>query len=353
MGASAAHPPDRTAARPVSRRRPKRLGLARGARAYVPADDLGVVTCYFNPGGYRTRLRNYRRFAATLERSRVHWLVVECAFGSDPFTLPPSPRVVRVRARDVMWQKERLLNVAVAHLPATCTKVAWLDCDVLFANSEWAVETSALLERWAVVQPFKWVVRLPRGFTAYWGLGDVWKSFGAVYAHDPARLVRGSFDKHGHTGFAWAARRELLERRGLYDACIAGSADHMMAHAMGGDWATACIDRIIGDNTPHREYFRRWAEGFHADVRGRVGYVHGTLLHLWHGDIADRRYVDRNQDLVRLGFDPATDLRVGAGGSWEWARDKPALHRWAVEYFGARREDGPARGFLAALAGRP
>ncbi|MBI2468786.1 MAG: hypothetical protein HYV62_13395 [Candidatus Rokubacteria bacterium] len=58
--------------------------------------------------------------------------------------------------------------------------------------------------------------------------------------------------------------------------------------------------------------------------------------------------MDRNRDLVRLGFDPATDLRVAAGGAWQWASDKPALHRWAAEYFGSRREDG----WLAAVCGR-
>lgn len=318
------------------------MGIVRAAGAYAPADDLWVVTCYFNPSGYRTKRRNYERFAAKLRRSGLNWLAVECAFGSAPFTLPPSPNVFQVRGRDVMWQKERLLNLAIAGLPAACTKVAWLDCDVLFANPEWAVETSALLERCAVVQPFKWAIRLPRWHGAYWGFGASWKSFAAVYAKNLRLLLKGNFDRHGHTGFAWAARREVLERHGLYDACIAGSGDHMMAHAMCGDWTTRCITRIIGDNTRHLDYFRRWAEPLYRDVRGRVGYVPGTLLHLWHGDIADRRYMDRNQDLVRFGFDPVTDLRVGESGCWEWTSAKPALHRWAVEYFGLRQEDGRA-----------
>jgi hypothetical protein len=283
---------------------------------------------------------NHERFAAPLRRSGFDWLTLECAFGAATFVLAPSPDVVAVRARDVMWQKERLLNLALARLPARCTKVAWVDGDVLFENPDWAVLTAALLERSPVVQPFKWVVRLPRGFTLDCGLGARWRSFGAVWAARPERLRQGRFDAHGHTGFAWAARRDLLERHGLYDACIAGSGDHLMAHAMAGDWTSRCVDRIIGGNPAHRAYFRRWAEPFARDVAGDVGYVPGTLLHLWHGAVADRRYVDRNQELARFAFDPAVDLAVGPSGAWEWASRKPELHRWAADYFRLRNEDG-------------
>jgi len=31
----------------------------RGADSYTPADDLWIVTCYFNPQSYATRLENY------------------------------------------------------------------------------------------------------------------------------------------------------------------------------------------------------------------------------------------------------------------------------------------------------
>lgn len=327
----------RRAARTAVRRR---LRLVRAAPAYTPAPDLWVVTSYFNPTGYRTKRRNFERFSDRLRASRLRWLAVECAFGAAPFVLPPSPHVVHVRARDIMWQKERLLNVAIARLPPQCTKVAWLDADVLFADPGWAVRTASLLERYPVVQPFKWVIRLPRGFPFYLGLGRWWKSFAAVYAGNPSVLRAGKFDRHGHTGFGWAARRELLGRHGLYDACIAGSGDHMMAHAMAEDWTSACIDRILGDDSRHRDYFRGWAEPLAREVDGRIGYVSGTLLHLWHGRMADRKYVDRNRDLLDFGFDPVRDLRVGAGGCWEWNSARPELHAWAADYFARRKEDG-------------
>ena len=130
---------------------------------------------------------------------------------------------MRVRGRDVMWQKERLLNVAIENVPLEFTKIAWLDCDLLFANENWAGETSRLLDRYPVVQPFETVVRLPRGVIRIQADGERWTSFAAAYAKHPHALLTGDFVEHGHTGFAWAARREILASHGLYDGCVAGS----------------------------------------------------------------------------------------------------------------------------------
>lgn len=310
------------------------------AAVYDRADDLWLVTSYFNSHGYRTKRENYDRFRERIDGSGLNLLTVECAFGGAPFELPASPAVLRVAARDVMWQKERLLNVAVATLPPACRKVAWLDGDILFERPDWAVATARLLDDFPVVQLFDQAIRLPRGHDAYHGDGDVWPGFAAVVRRAPHRMTKGDFAAHGHTGFGWAARRDYLERHGLYDACIAGSGDHMMAHAVCGDWTSACVQRIIGPNHRHRDYFAAWARRQYADVRARVGCVPGAVLHLWHGETADRRYVLRNQELAAFGFDPAADVRVGPTGAWEWASRKPQLHAWARAYFGHRREDG-------------
>ncbi len=310
------------------------------AGRYAPAPDLWVVAAYFNPAGFRSRRRNYDVFRGRIEAAGIPLVTVECVFGGRAFELPPGPGTIQIRGRDVMWQKERLLNVAIAGLPDDCRKVAWLDADILFENRDWAAEASARLDEFPVVQPFGRAVRLPRGAEADDGTGESYAGFAAVYARQPHRLLRGDFAAHGHTGFAWAARREVLAGQGLYDACIAGSGDHMMAHAFCGDWASACVERIIGSANGHRRSFTEWCRAVYPRVRARVGHVPGAVLHLWHGEVGDRRYVDRNRELAAFAFDPAADVRVGEGGCWEWASGKPALHRWAADYFGRRREDG-------------
>lgn len=310
------------------------------AERYSRCEELWLVTCYFNSNSFRTRRETYDRFAHSIRESGLNLLTVECAFGDADFTLPPGPDGLRVRSRDVMWQKERLINLAVASLPTSVHKIAWLDCDVLFSNPDWAIQTAALLDDFPIVQTFKTAIRLPRSQTSYRGLGEVWNGFAWVSEVVPDAFAR-DYTQHGHTGFGWAARRDLLDRHGLYDACVSGSGDHFMAHAMRGDLLMEC--GFLSTSPKLREHFRQWAKLFHADVRGRIGSTPGTLLHLWHGDTKDRRYGDRHEQLFRLDFDPAADLRIGGNGLWEWAGDKLELRRWMSEYFESRKEDGDGR----------
>jgi hypothetical protein len=306
-----------------------------GASSYTPAEDLWIVTCYFNPQSYATRLENYHRFKAAFERSEARFITVECAFDSQPFVLT-DPNVIRLRARagDVMWQKERLLNLAISRLPHECRKVAWLDCDILFQNPGWMLQTSRLLDRFAFVQPFQNVVYLAKGDTSPSGdLIAFSESFASVFSSSPTEHLAGRFFTHGHTGFAWAARVDLLANHGLYEACVAGGGDHMIAHAACGDWDSPCIDRcLLGPD--HRNHFRQWATEFYKNTQSRIGYVPGTILHLWHGDGRRKKFVQAHE------FDPARDIRVGSSGTLEWNSFKPELHRSLQNYFAARREDG-------------
>ena len=70
-------------------------------------------------------------------------VVVELTFGNTaPFSLldQQDAEVLvqrRTQPSNVLWQKERLLNIALEHLPDNCTKVVWLDADTFFTNPNW------------------------------------------------------------------------------------------------------------------------------------------------------------------------------------------------------------------------
>ncbi len=309
------------------------------AKAYTRAPDFGIVTCYFNPGGFRSKKANYELFMAPIRQGGLDCVTVECAFGDAPFELEAGPGVVQIRSNSVMFQKERLLNIAVAALPAQVTKVAWLDCDVLFDKADWAVLSSQALETAQVIQPFDTCFRLPPRGRHYDGDGMGWRSFAAVYRDDPKVFLSGSFDKHGHTGFAWAARRELLAKHGLYDGMVACCADHIIAHAVLGDWSSACFRRLAGVNNPYASDIRAWCRRFHEDAQNKLGVTQGYLMHLWHGSMTRRKYVECAQTLIGFGYDPKVDVRIGPSGAWEWASDKPELHAWVRGYFAQRDED--------------
>ena len=311
---------------------------------YARPADLGVVTSYFNPCGFRGRAENFERFAEPLRAAGIPMVVVEATFGAEGARLPVVHHSLRVEARDLMWQKERLLDLGTGWLPAHCTKVAWLDADVLFEDDDWAVATSELLNRAMVVQPFATAVRLSRGALEPRDGDDVFESFASVFVQRPEALAHGKYDLHGHTGFAWAARRDLVAKHGLYDACIGGSADHVMAHTFAGDAdSSRCITRMLGNGGRHLAHFRRWNRRIATDVSASgaapLTFTPGRLLHLWHGTIENRRYAQRNKELRELRFDPKEDIRISGTGCWEWSSDKPELHAWSRRYFAERRED--------------
>jgi hypothetical protein len=309
---------------------------------YDAPKDLGIVTSFFNPCGYRTRAQNFERFVEPIRAAGIPLVVVEARFAGEAWTLDDRHQSLRVEAHDLMWQKERLLDLATGWLPAQCTKVAWLDADVLFEDEAWAIRTSEALEDAFVVQPFSQAVRLPAAAIAAALDDHVYEGFAAMCKHHPECLTVGKYDAHGHTGFAWAARRDLIAKNGLYDASIAGSADHLMAHVFASDLESACIRRMLGNGGRHLAHFRRWARGVHKVVAGRLGYVPGRLLHLWHGELANRRYAERNKELRGFGFDPEVDIKLSDNGTWRWASEKPGLHAWSRRYFKDRREDDEA-----------
>ena len=350
----------------------------RPATVYASCDDLWIVTTYYNPAGYRTKRANYERFAAPLRAAGIPLVTAECAFGAEPFELAAGPHVIQVRGRDVMWIKERLINLAIAQLPATATKVAWLDADILFTNPEWARQTSALLDHWPLAQPHDRVGRLARGQLTFAGAAR--RSFACQLQRRPESARLGGA-AHGQPGIAWAARRDLVEKHGLYDAAIIDGGDELFAHAAGGGLNSRCVrwiayarlrrrprlldkglNRLLRIPWPRRladwylartqappvaapdepffAHYLRWAQPFAAEVQGQIGWVPGVALHLWHGDPVNRRYSSRDAILRRCHFDPAADLRLNEAGLWEWASAKPDLHREVKAYFTARREDG-------------
>lgn len=305
--------------------------------------DLWAITCYFNPCRYRRRLENYRIFRRRLALPLV---AVELCYG-ESFDLGDgdADMLIQLRACDVMWQKERLLNVAMAAVPRRCRKIAWIDCDVFFARPDWADQTSQLLDDFMLVQPFESAVDLPRGATAVVPETEGRRSTGLVSVLASGVRLEGILREAGARerlgvagGFAWAGRREVFGAAGLYDACVIGSGSKTIHNAALG--LCDCSVEALRMNRRREEHYRAWAKPVYDAAAGRVGCAAGEVYHLWHGRLKDRSYVDRHRAFARFDFDPYEDIAVADGGPWRWNSDKPQMHRFVEEYFRSRREDG-------------
>lgn len=291
---------------------------------------LAVLTSYFNVCGYQSTFQNYLRFAEALEGHGVPLFTAELAFDETPFTLPRHPNRHRFRTRHVLWHKERLLNLLLKRLPPEFDRIAWVDADILFQNPNWPEAAIRALDHVPVVQLFEEVVLLDReGVPAKTAEGLV---------HSLHSRQHGALDfSHGHPGFAWAARRGLLEAHGLFDASICGGGDSLMACAMFGSWQYPMLSHYT---SALRRRFAEWGRPFWESVQGRVAAVPGTIHHLWHGERTNRKYVERLGWLRDARFDPALHLQMDEQGLWSWTAGAGVLREQLRRYFFDRMEDG-------------
>lgn len=306
---------------------------------------LWTITSYFNPAAYASRLRNYRVFRANLAPPLA---VVELSLnGEFELRKDDAEIVVQIVGGDVLWQKERLLNVALSRLPGDCNHVAWVDCDVIFLNREWAEQADRALDKFCLIQPFRERCNLSREAPfPSGGNGDcdsISESVGYKIAAGEAETddfgrSDAPLTRRSTAGLAWAARRELLETYGLYDACILGSGDRAILCAAMGIFESGV--NAVGMRGRQIDHYLSWAEPFHRAVAGNVGFVDGRVLHLWHGDLKNRRYAQRHEGLSRFAFDPFSDIVLEPSGCWRWNECKPEMHEYVRAYFESRKEDG-------------
>ena len=272
-----------------------------------PAADgkLAVVAPYFNPAGYSILTKNYQAFLRLI--GAVPLYPVEISFGK-----PWVAQGLRLQGgeRHVLWQKERLINLAVASLPAKYDRIAWLDGDIVLTDPNWYTAVEKALDQHPVLQ-----------------IGDTI----VVEGRQHKMAAAHAFLRWAKLGYAWAARRELFP---LYDAAVIGGGDLLCAYG----W----LGRAAPDLTPGQrwvEHYQAWARRAHSRVKGKIGYVPGTLVHLDHGSRAGRQYHERYRLLE--GLDPDVDLLTDANGLWAWSDTAAAArHRVLTSAYFASRQDG-------------
>jgi hypothetical protein len=309
------------------------------------AEDFWAITAYFNPMHWRRRLENYRVF-----RRHLHIPLVAVELGYDGhFDLQPDDAdiLIQIPGRDVMWQKERLLNIALGAVPSVIENVACLDCDIILNRADVWHEASHTLQRTPVAQLFSQAFYLRANHSSGEELMQPTLASGLSFArlrqqgHTARQLCNPDWSNPNDPpvtyGLAWAFRRELFADRGFYDPWIVGGGARAHFFAGDGYWQEAAI--AFQFHPTMREHFRRWAKGFHAEVQGKWGCVPGAVAHLWHGDMARRKHRQRYREFARFNFDPDTDLALDENGAWRWNSSKPELHQYIRDYFAGRQED--------------
>jgi hypothetical protein len=305
---------------------------------------LWAITTYFNPQRYRRRIENYRVFRDSLT---VPLVAVELSFDGE-FQLHEGDAeiLVQLHGGDVMWQKERLLNIALQSVPKDCQAIAWVDCDVVFDSPEWDEHARRALHNCALIHLYREIYNVPPDATLSQSRSpDIPPTSRSIIY----KMTTGEFTladlpgpyqvKFGATcGQAWASPRRVLEKHGFYDVCILGSGDRAFLCAAWGEFQAAAD--YMRMNPRRAEHYLSWARPYFATVCGEVGYIPGRLFHLWHGEFENRKYAARHDLLEAFEFDPERDIAIDSSGCWRWSSDKPEMHARVRHYFAERDEDG-------------
>ncbi len=317
------------------------MGIVRGSKKYANERFWGITTI-FNPQQYSNKISNYRKFRGASKKQGLNLITVELAFGNDKFALNKKDAdiLIQVRGNSVMWQKERLMNIALKNLPKSCDKIAWIDADIIFTDNCWIEKASKLLEKYKVIQLFDSAIKMSRGKDY---VNPQEAGFSNSFFDEDKKSVAVVFNylnkkqAFGQYGYAWAARREVFEGMGFYDRAILGSGDLILNDAFFQDIPKR--NQYLDFSDLMLKDINLWQDKIKKIVQGNVGYLPGTLLHLWHGSSVVRGYKARYIHSKKYNFDPNFDIKLNPYGVWEWASDKNNFHEFIRRYFMIRNEE--------------
>lgn len=293
--------------------------------------DTAIVIAWFSPVGWRKPRQNLEVVLDDFLSAGMKVYVAEMIMpGAEPLVLPSGVSHMKWENPNVYFAKENLWNMVLGEV--NHDKLVFLDGDIRFDKRDWLDETSDLLERFDIIQPFEICVWLDRDGTPFNSRISVAKA-----------LSEGADVDLGvqHPGFAWAGRRKWLKSvGGFYDTNPLGGGDSGLAYAL---W----------DKDPHVETIR-WFErqglnnfrtrAYHKykrrvmENRPRIGYSPGSMVtHLWHGSRDKRLYTERERRFMPDLEDGDYPVERMGDGLLRWKN--PDHNERAKQYFLARNED--------------
>jgi hypothetical protein len=273
---------------------------------YRTHSEAIIISCFFNPQNSPYRIKAFKIWYESIKH--LNHSIIECVIGNTEPQLDENENIKRIYTENLLWHKETLLNNIINNLPKKYKYIFWVDADVLFNNLNWLTEGVKSLKNNNIIQPFEYCVHLdeneikpsfnmePLHLTHLPNLRNnkVWRSFCANFS-TTSLWKDDNYNNHGHVGFAWGARREILKQVPLYDRALIGGADHIIAHASAGQIPHNCITKSFTDNI---DEVNKWSKEFYDVVKGKIGFVKGDLYHIWHGDLKKRQYLKRIQDFT-------------------------------------------------------
>jgi hypothetical protein len=301
-------------------------------------DKFHVVTMISNPASFQSRYRLFKNFEKYIHQHTPNLWVCELQLGDRPFVITDAnnPRHIQLRHWDELWHKECALNIAISRLPDDWETVAWIDADVEFLQKDWISDTLHQLQVYKIVQMFDTAIDLGPDNQVL----QTHKSFMGQYIKKGAIHPETAYSQW-HPGYAWAARREAIDDiGGLFDKGVLGAGDRHMALSFCGKAELSFHPKT---SSAYQKSIMEYQDRCWTSLRRDVGYVPGSLIHMFHGKKKDRRYWDRWQILINNDYRPHVDLKRNSYGVYQLHDDMTLrsvrLRDEIRAYFRSRNED--------------
>jgi len=267
-------------------------------------DKLHVIAVISNPCLFARRYILMKEFINRMEQeeANVELYIVELAYGNQDFIITEkhNKKHLQLRTECAIWHKENMINLGVKNLlPKSWRAFAWIDADIEFENSTWALDTLKILNgSQDIVQLFSHAVDMSRNKKTM----SVFNSAG--YQRTKGFPVCYNMPNLWHPGFAWAMTRNAYTKLGgLYQDAILGSGDNIMMLALMGI-------SMYGVNDKSTEGYKQTILNYEKKAKTlRFGYVPGVILHHYHGNKKNRKYHERWAILVKYGYDPTIHIK--------------------------------------------
>jgi hypothetical protein len=310
------------------------LTPSQSTEKYEEDEALYVLLPYFNYCGYAKRRQLFIEFVERLSDSKIRIVVIEAKETGKDYDLPNNLKNVylhiRLTTSDQIWIKENLVNIGIHRLPSTWKYMAWVDADITFLNRNWVTDTIEQLKQHDVVQLYHTCVNLGPDDQAM----KIDTSFFYMYKQSGKDYHPAAKYGFWHPGYAWGlSKKAYTQIGGLIDFGILGSGDRHMALAFIG------LVKYSHPGNIHPAYIRKLLE-FEKRCHGlSVNFVPGTILHHWHGKLANRKYVERWQILTKNKYDPDNDIEYTKNGILQLTENGKRLTKELKQYFEGRQED--------------
>ena len=334
---------------------------------------LAIIVPHFNPQRYQRRKQlvqecldrlvvtrnayNFRTQQQQQQRSplQIHIVAIQIVFDQDKPDISaetfPDVQIIQrkvSRKSGILWSKEQLVNIAWRQLPPCFQHIVWMDGDIAVkldshsdASTLWPDLVHDTLQRHPLAMGQIWETCDLLGPND--DVHDVQRrvtSFAAQYAAGKTyQELSNRHNEYWHPGFCWMATRAALEATdGLIHRTL-GSADRHMAMAfLGRVEETMPLDI----HPAYRAQVLTWqAQVKRRNIQFLVVQPGIHIYHYWHGSLAQRKYEERWNILLKHNFDPQRHVEEDCNTGLDvWTDACPwELMEDVAQYFADRQED--------------